>query len=76
MNFHERLKQTRKFRGKTQRFMADSLDINIRHYQKYESGDVWPMLDKLVMIADLLNCSTDYLLCRDQWMEAHGDGGK
>ena len=76
MNFHERLKQTRKSRGKTQRFMADSLDINIRHYQKYESGDVWPMLDKLVVIADLLDCSTDYLLCRDQWLEPHGDSGK
>lgn len=76
MNFHERLKEMRKIRKKTQRFMAESLDINIRHYQKYESGDVWPVLDKLVMIADLLDCSADYLLCRDQWLESHGENGK
>ena len=76
MNFHERLKLMRRTHKKTQQFMADNLEINIRHYQKYESGEVWPMLDKLVMIADLLNCSTDYLLCRDQWLESHGDSGK
>ena len=76
MKFHERLKLVRKSRGKTQQFMADNLEINIRHYQKYESGEVWPMLDKLVKIADLLDCSTDYLLCRDQWLEYHEDHGK
>ena len=76
MNFHERLKLMRKTRKKTQQFMADSLEINIRHYQKYESGEVWPGLDKLVTIADLLDCSVDYLLCRDQWVEAHGGIGK
>lgn len=76
MIFHERLKCTRKERKKTQQYMADRLNVYIRLYQKYESGDVQPGLDKLVSIADILDCSTDYLLGRDQWVEAHGGGGK
>lgn len=76
MNFHERLKLMRKLRGKTQQFMADSLNVILRLYQKYESGEVQPGFEKLVAIADTLDCSTDYLLCRDRWLEAHGDSGK
>lgn len=76
MKFHERLKLMRKSRGKTQQFMADSLNVITRLYQKYESGEVQPGFEKLVTIADILDCSTDYLLCRDQWLEAHEDHGK
>lgn len=76
MSFHERLKLMRKSRGRTQQFMADSLNVILRLYQKYESGEVQPGFEKLVAIADILDCSTDYLLGRDQWVEAHGDSGK
>ena len=69
--FKHRLNQTRKSKGITAQQMADLLCINIRAYRKYESGDTNPPLDNLVKIADYLNVSTDYLLCRDDFIKAH-----
>jgi len=62
---HIRLNQTRKEKGYTAQQMADKLHTGIRNYRKYESGDTNPTLERLVEIADILEVSTDYLLCRD-----------
>lgn len=62
--FSSRLNQTRKSKGITAQQMSDYLQIHIRAYRKYESGDTSPNLDNLVKIADVLCVSTDYLLCR------------
>ncbi len=66
--FCERLNQTRKERGFTAQQMADQLGTGLRNYRKYESGDAKPTLDGLVQIADILDVSTDYLLCRDDFI--------
>lgn len=68
----ERLNLLRKSRGITAQQMADMLNIQIRGYRKYESGDSAPPLGTLVKIADILDVSTDYLLGRDEWLVAHG----
>lgn len=65
--FSERLNKTRKEKGFTAQQMADALNTGIRNYRKYESGDAKPTIDGLVLIADVLNVSTDYLLCRDEF---------
>jgi len=70
--FPSRLNQTRKSRGYTAQQMADALQMQIRGYRKYESGDSAPSLDGLVLIADLLNVSIDYLLGRDDYLESLG----
>ena len=47
------LKEARRKAGMTQQQMADKLNINIRHYQKIESGeiggsfDVWDALEDI-----------------------------
>nr|DAW70641.1 MAG TPA: helix-turn-helix domain protein [Caudoviricetes sp.] len=64
--FSKRLNETRKAHGFTAQQMADYLCINIRAYRKYESADTMPNLISLVKIADKLNVSTDYLLCRTE----------
>lgn len=69
--FAERLNQTRKQKGFTARYMAEQLNTGIRNYRKYESGDAKPTLDGLVMIADILDVSIDYLLCRDDFLQSH-----
>ncbi len=69
--FKSRLNETRKKKGYTAQQMADNLGILIRSYRKYESGDVMPPLDTLVKIADILDVSTDYLLCRDEFLKSH-----
>ena len=71
--FSDRLNQTRKEKGFTAQQMADSLRTGIRNYRKYESGDAKPTLDGLVIIADILDVSTDYLLCRDEFLSKHAD---
>ena len=72
--FKERLNQTRKSKGFTAQQMADILNIHIRAYRKYESGDTCPSLESLVKIADTFDVSTDYLLCRDDFLARHADG--
>ena len=71
--FYDRLNQTRKKCGFTAQQMADMLQTGIRNYRKYESGDAKPTLDGLIMIADILDVSTDYLLCRDEFLAKHAD---
>lgn len=69
--FKERLNRTRKLHGVTAQQMADYLSIGLRSYRNYESGDREPSLDTLTRIADILDVSTDYLLCRDDFLAKH-----
>ena len=67
--FGERLNSLRKKKGISAREMAMQLEITIRNYRRYESGDTSPTVEKLVQIADILDVSTYYLLCRDEFIE-------
>ncbi len=71
--FCDRLNALRKERGYTAQKMADELQIGIRNYRKYESGDAKPTLEGLVQIADILDVSTDYLLSRDDFFAKRAD---
>lgn len=71
--FSDRLNQTRKKQGITAQQMADMLHTGLRNYRKYESGNAKPTLDGLVQIADILDVSTDYLLCRDEFLSKNAD---
>lgn len=73
MDFGKRLNQTRKERGKTAQNMADMLGIGIRSYRAYESNTREPYYETLVKIADYLDVSTDFLLCRDVFLAKHAD---
>ncbi len=70
--FSKRLNQTRKSKGFTAQKMADQLGLALRSYQFYEAGKRSPSLNTLVQIADILNVSTDYLLCRDDFIQSRG----
>lgn len=62
--FSERLKQLRSEKQILQKDIAKYLEVTVRTYQYYESGELEPDLEKLVKLADLFNVSTDYLLGR------------
>jgi len=64
--FNIRLNQTRKEKGCTAQQMADNLSIGLRAFRLYESGHRSPNLEMLAKIADILEVSTNYLLCRDK----------
>lgn len=70
--FGKRLRKTRMNKGYTQQKMADLLSIGLRSYQKYEECSREPSFDLLVQIADIFDVTTDYLLCRDGFLKAHG----
>jgi len=63
--FNTRLNKTRKSKGYTAQQMADKLSISLSTYRKYESGHRSPNLEMLVKITNILEVSTDYLLCQD-----------
>ena len=52
--------------------MADAINLQLRSYQFYESGQRSPSLETLIKIADILNVPTDYLLCRDEFLQSLG----
>ena len=61
MQLSERLKETRKIKGKKQSDIAELLNITRAAYGEYERGNNLPPIDKLVIISNYLNVSLDYL---------------
>lgn len=66
--FPQKLNQIRKSKGYTAQYMANLLSVSLRTYRNYESGHSSPSLEALVKIADILEVSTDVLLCRDKFI--------
>nr|DAM73999.1 MAG TPA: helix-turn-helix domain protein [Caudoviricetes sp.] len=70
--FNKRLREMRMKRNLTQQRLADTIGVALRSYQCYETGTRTPNYDLLVLIADTLDVSLDYLLGRDDFIKAHG----
>jgi transcriptional regulator with XRE-family HTH domain len=73
MDFGHRLNRIRKEQHRTAQQMADMLNIGLRSYRAYESNDREPSFENLVKIADFLEVTTDYLLCRDEFLAKYVD---
>ena len=62
MKGHMRLRDLREDQDLTQKEVAEILGTSFQYYQKYESG-VRPIpVDRLEVLADFYQTSTDYLL--------------
>lgn len=74
--FQKRLKSSRVKKELSQQDMADILGISVRSYQRYEAinGFCIPSVETLVLIADALDVSIDWLLDRDEFLAKHADG--
>ena len=59
-----RMKELRKARNITQLKMAMDLNMSQNTISRYENGEREPGLEELVLIADYLDVSIDYLLER------------
>lgn len=57
----DRLKKTREEKGLSQTFIAEKIGITRQAYNHYETGKRVPPNDVLIKIAQILDCSTDYL---------------
>ena len=64
MEIKDILIQERKKRGLTQAEVAKILNIGRVAYTLYETGKNIPTTESILKLAELYNCSTDYLLGR------------
>ena len=69
--FGKRLRAMRMKRQFTQPQMADFINVALRTYQGYEGGTRRPSFETLILLADILDVSLDYLLERDDFMKSH-----
>ncbi len=58
----EKLSRLRKENNYTQEQLADVLGVSQQSVSKWESDIAYPETEKLIRLARLFNCSTDYLL--------------
>jgi len=60
----ERITKRRNFIGLQQNELAEKVGVSAQQISKYERGVTMPSADTLTLLADVLLCSTDYLLGR------------
>jgi len=58
----QRIKQLRKDKGWTQKELANRIGTSPAQLNKYEAGQNTPPLDKLVLFAEVLTTSADFLI--------------
>ena len=61
-----RLRDLRERKGLKQREMAEVMGLTLRHYQRFEYGEVNIPATTLNFFADFFGVTTDYLLGREQ----------
>lgn len=62
--FSQRFKELKAAKGLTYAQIADALSLKERVIKCYGSGDAKPSYNALIDLANLLDCSVDYLLGR------------
>lgn len=67
------IKALREARGISQEQLAQSLEIDRSTVAKWETSDICPRGERLVALADTLNCSIDALFGRSP---PDGEGGE
>lgn len=62
--FKDILKQERENKNLTQEQLGEKIGVRKQTIFYYEKGDKFPTIPNLELLADVLDCSTDYLLGR------------
>ena len=66
MNLQEKILYCRKKAGLSQEALAEQLDVSRQAISKWETGEAAPEISKLILIAQVFNVSTDWLLSGDE----------
>lgn len=72
MNVADRIQHLRKVSGLSQEELADKIGVSRQTISKWESEQSVPDTDKIIMISDLFNVTTDYLLKGIEPLSAEG----
>lgn len=58
----KRIQEQRKIKGLTQEQLAESLNVSRQAVSKWESNQSLPEIDRVILMSEIFNVSTDYLL--------------
>ena len=64
MNLNQKITQLRNDNNWSQEELAEKLNVSRQSVSKWESGQSKPDLDKIVVLSNIFDVSTDYLLGR------------
>lgn len=70
MSISEKIQQLRKSNGLSQEQLAEKLDVSRQAISKWESGTSFPDVEKIVLISELFEVSTDYLI-KDKYVSKY-----
>ena len=62
MIFSEKLQLIRKSKGLTQEELAEKIEVSRQAVAKWESGQSTPDTEKVILLSDFFDVTTDYLL--------------
>ena len=62
MNVADRIQNLRKIKGISQEQLAEAIDVSRQAVSKWESEQSTPDLEKIVLMSDFFDVTTDYLL--------------
>lgn len=62
MNIADRIQHLRKSRGISQEELAEQIGVSRQAVSKWESGQSTPDLEKIILLSDYFETTTDYLL--------------
>ena len=62
MNVADRIQNLRKIKGISQEQLAEAIGVSRQAVSKWESEQSMPDLDKIVLMSDFFDVTTDYLL--------------
>ena len=57
-----RIQEQRKLNGLTQEQLAEKLNVSRQSISKWESNQSFPEIDRIILMSEIFNVSTDYLL--------------
>ena len=73
MSFADILQAERRKNGLTQEGLAEALGVSRQAVSKWEQGEGWPEVEKLLVLADKFGVSLDYLMDRAPLEKSHVD---
>lgn len=62
MSFSEKIRKLRKDKGLSQEQLAEILNVSRQSVSKWESGQSYPEIDKLIVLSDLFGITIDELV--------------
>ncbi len=75
MNVADRIQNLRKQRGISQEDLADKIGVSRQTVSKWESAQSSPDMEKIILLSDFFEVTTDYLLKGIEQDELHNQKG-